>query len=148
MASMQQQNEWKNLVEAPHLSKNIRSGNAPPSLAGHPIRRPQRQRPFTDIRGHRTDHPGLHWTSVRPREGLVETHHRRARCRHDLVVSVVIGDGRLWGRQDGVGQVWTSRAGVRLRPAKLPSIVHRMLPVKKQMVNVLFCDFTKDAKLN
>lgn len=119
-----------------YLWENIRSDHASPPLTGHPISRPQRQRSFTDICWDGVNHSSLHRTCICAREGLVEAHHRWARSRHDLVVSIVIGDRRLGGRQDGVGQVRTTRAGVRLLPAQLPSIIHRMLPVKQQRSNM------------
>lgn len=131
-------------VDLLYLWENIRSDHASPPLTGQPICWPQRQWSFTDICWDRVDHSSLYWTCIGAREGLVEAHHRWAWSRHDLVISVVIGDRRLGGRQDGVGQVWTTRAGVRLLPAQLPSIIHGMLPVKQKRGHMLnyFWHFT------
>lgn len=120
-----------------YLWENIRSDHASPPLTGHPICWPQRQWSFTDICWDRVDHSSLHRTCIGARKGLVEAHHRWARSRHNLVISIVIGDRRLGWRQDGVGQVWSTRARVRLLPAQLPSIIHWMLPVKRQRGNML-----------
>lgn len=111
-----------------YLWENIRSDHASPPLTGHPIRRPQGQRPFADICRDGVDHSSLHGSCISTMEGLVEAHHRWAGSRHNLVVSIVVWDGRLGGGQDGVGQVWSTGAGVRLLPAQLPSVIHRMLP--------------------
>lgn len=127
----------------PYLRQNIRPDHAPHSWTGHPIMRPQGQRPLCDVSWDRVDYPGLHRTSVGTGERLVEAHHRRARRRHDLVVGVVIGDGGLRRRQDGVGQVGTAGAGVGLLPAQLTSVVHRMLSRKQSCgngINLLVCD--------
>lgn len=115
-----------------YLWENIWSDHAPPPLTGHPVRRPQGQRSLTDVCWDGTDHSSLHGPRISTREGLVEAHHRWAGSRHNLVVSVVVWDRRLGGGQDGVGQVWSARAGVRLLPAQLPSIIHRMLPKTHQ----------------
>lgn len=120
----------------PYLWENIRSGHAPAPLTGHPVRWPQGQRSFTDVCWDGTDHSGLHGPCIGTREGLVEAHHRWAGSRHNLVVSVVIGDRRLRGGQDGVGQVRSARAGVRLLPAQLPAIIHRMLPKMHQKSDI------------
>lgn len=94
--------------------------------------RPEGQRPLCDVCRDRVDHPGLHGTGVGAGERLVEAHHGRARRRHDLVVGVVVGDGGLRRRQDGVGQVGTAGAGVGLLPAQLTSVVHGMLSGKQR----------------
>lgn len=88
---------------------------------------PEGQRPLRDVSRDRVHHPRLHGAGVGTGEGLVEAHDGRARRRHDLVVGVVVGDGRLRRRQDGVGQVGTAGAGVGLLPAQLTSAVHGML---------------------
>lgn len=119
-----------------YLWENVRSDHASPPLTGYPVRRPQGKGSFTDVCRDGADHSGLHGSCVSTRERLVEAHHRWAGSRHNLVVSVVVWDRRLGGGQDGVGQVWSTRAGVRLLPAQLPSIIHRMLPKMHQTNNM------------
>lgn len=123
---------WHQCDVTVYLWEEIRPNHASPPLAGHAIRWPQGQGSLTNVCRDRVDHFSLHWTCVSAREGLVEAHHRWAWSRHDLIISVVIGDRRLGGRQDRVGQVWTTRAGVRLLPAQFSSIIHGMLPAKQR----------------
>lgn len=130
-----------------YLWENIRSHHTPPPLTGHPVWRPQGQRSFTDIWRDGTDHSSLHGPCISTREGLVEAHHRWAGSRHNLVVSIIIWDRRLGGGQDGVGQVWSARAGVRLLPAQLPSIIHRMLPKMQQKSGIKLKETLRGSQL-
>lgn len=134
-----------------YLWENIRSDHASPPLTSHPVRWPQGQRSFIDICRDGVDHSSLHGPCISTREGLVEAHHRWAGSRHNLVVSIVIWDRRLGGGQDGVGQVWSTGAGVRLLPAQLPSIIHRMLPKMHQRcyikLNVILWGTVTEKKL-
>ena len=125
-------------VDILYLWENVRSDHASPPLAGHPICWSQRQWPFPDICWDWVDYSSLHRTRVAAREGLIEAHDRWAGSRHYLVVSILVGHRRLGGRQDGVGQVRSTRGRVRLLPAQLPSIIHRMLPVKQESFKMNF----------
>lgn len=121
-----------------YIWEKARSGHASPPLTGYPIWWPQGQRSLTNICWNWVDHSMLQRTSIGTREGLVETHDRWTWSRHNLIVRIVIWDRRLGWRQDGVGQVWTTRARVRLLPAQLPSVIHSMLPVKQRELNYIW----------
>ena len=89
-------------------------------------------RPLADVScGDGVHHPGLQGPGIGPGERLIEAHDRWAWRGHDLVVCVVVGDRRLRGGHDGVGQVRPTGVGVGLLPAQLSSVVHRrVLPVR------------------